>query len=77
MKTMTVMIVAMRTSIRMRMRMRMGMRNGMGIGMGVYGYACESVVQGGETCHLISLLARTEFIHPDDLEVTLGCYVNW
>jgi len=74
---MTVMIVAMRTSIRMRMRMRMGMRNGMGIGMGVYGYACESVDQGDETCHLISLLARAEFIHPDDLEVTLGCYVNW
>ena len=33
--------------------------------------------QGDETCHLISLLARAEFIHPDDLEVTLGCYVNW
>ena len=32
---MTVMIVAMRTSIRMRMRMSMGMRNCMGIGMGV------------------------------------------
>ena len=43
----------------------------------VYGYACESVDQGDETCHLISLLARAEFIHPDDLEVTLGCYVNW
>ena len=64
------MVVAMRTSIRMRMRMRMGKRNGMGIGMGVYGYACESVDQGDETCHLISLLARAEFIHPDDLEVT-------
>ena len=73
MKTMTVMILAMRTSI----RMRMGMRNGMGIGMGVYGYACESVDQGDETCHLISSLARAEFIHPDVLEVTLGCYVNW
>ena len=36
----------------------------------VYGYACESVDQGGETCHLISLLARADFIHPDDLEVT-------
>ena len=23
------------------------------------------------------LLARAEFIHPDDLEVTLGCYVSW
>ena len=49
----------------------------MGIGMGVYGYACESVDQGDETCHLISLLARAEFIHPDDLAVTVGCYVNW
>ena len=27
------------------------------------GYACESVVQGDETCHLISLFARAEFIH--------------
>ena len=43
----------------------------------VCGYACESVDQGGETCHLISLLARAEFIHQDDLEVALGCYVNW
>ena len=41
------------------------------------GYACGSVDQGGVTCHLISLLARAEFIHPDDLEVTLGCYVSW
>ena len=31
----------------MLMCMRMGMRNGIGIGMGVYGYARESVVQGG------------------------------
>ena len=61
----------------MLMRMRMGMRNGIGIGMCVYGYACGSVDQGGVTCHLISLLARAEFIHPDDLEVTLGCYVSW
>ena len=29
----------------------------------VYGYACESVVQGDVTCHLISLFARAEFIH--------------
>ena len=35
MNTMTVMVVAMRSSILMRMRMRMGMRDGMGIGMGV------------------------------------------
>ena len=49
-----------------------------GYGYGcAYGYACESVDQGDETCHLISLLARAEFIHPDDLEVTLGCHVNW
>ena len=41
------------------------------------GYACGSVDQGDVTCHLISLLARAEFIHPDDLEVTLGCYVSW
>ena len=43
----------------------------------MYGYACGSVGQGDVTCHLISLLARAEFIHPDDLEATLGCYVNW
>ena len=77
METMAVMSVAIRTSIRMCMRMRMAMRTGIGVGMGVYGYARESVDQGDETCHLISLLARAEFIHPDDLEVTLGCYVNW
>ena len=64
------MVVAMRTNIRMRMRMSMGMRNCMGIGMCVYGYARGSVDQGGETCHLIPLLARADFIHPDDLEVT-------
>ena len=29
----------------------------------VYGYACGSVDQGDVTCHLISLLARAEFIH--------------
>ena len=57
------MTVAMSTSIRMRMGIRMGMGSGMGIGMGGYGYACESVVQGDETCHLISLFARAEFIH--------------
>ena len=34
------------------------------------GYACESMDQGDETCHLISLLARAEFIHVDDLQVT-------
>ena len=72
------MIVAMRTSIRMRMRMRMGMRNDMGIGMGVcMDMRASRWTRGDETCHLISLLARAEFIHPDDLEATLGCYVNW
>ena len=35
-----------------------------------YGYACESMDQRDETCHLISLRARAEFIHPDDLQVT-------
>ena len=35
-----------------------------------YGYACGSVGQGDETCHLISLRARAEFIHPDDMQVT-------
>ena len=35
-----------------------------------YGYACESMDQGDETCHLISLRARAEFIHPDDMHVT-------
>ena len=43
----------------------------------VYGYACGSVDQGDVTSHLISLLARAEFIHPDDLEVALDCYVSW
>jgi len=69
---MAFMIMAMRTSIPMRMRMSMGMRHGMSIGTRVYGYACESVDQGDETCHPISLLARAEFTHPDVLEVTLG-----
>ena len=58
-----IMIVDMSTGIRMRMGIRMGMSNGMGIGMGGYGYACESVVQGDETCHVISLFARAEFMH--------------
>ena len=66
------------TSIRMLMRMRMGMRNGIGIGMSVrMDMRAGRWTRGGVTCHLISLLARAEFIHPDDLEVTLGCYVSW
>ena len=28
-----------------------------------YGYACESMGQGDETCHLISLRARAEYMH--------------
>ena len=42
-----------------------------GCGYGcAYGYACESMDQGDETCHLIELLARAEFIHPDGMQVT-------
>ncbi len=71
------MVVAIPTHMRMRMRMRMGMGNGIGMWCGcMYGYARESGDQGDVTCHLISLFASTEFIHPDDLEVALGCYVN-
>ena len=58
------MTVAMSTSIRMRMGIRMGMGNGMGIGM-VVGMDMRAIrwSRGDETCHLISLFARAEFIH--------------
>ena len=66
------MTVAVSTGIRMRVGIRMGMGHGMGIGRGGYGYACESVVQGDETCHLISLFASAEFIHR---RCTVFCFI--
>ena len=54
--------VAMSTGLRMHMGIRMGMSNG----IDVWGWVwiCVRVDgPGGETCHLISLLAKAEFIH--------------
>ena len=58
-----IMAVAMSTGIRMRMGIRMGMGNGMCIGMGCVWICVRVGGPGGETCHLISLFARAEFIH--------------